>query len=140
MIETSYKLAPGIHDNRGLKLWHEWNALTAQNTALEAEWRYERDETGTQLAASCLSLAGPSECLSRHMGNVHLRVILGGDGQYTPLAEMDDRHGVKLTGPERVITSVSPPRGNNLLAALAAAEEVTDMIGQSSPPQKRGRR
>ena len=132
MSETSYKLAPGVHDNHSLKLWHEWNALIAQNHALETEWRYERDETGMQLA-------GPGECLSRHVGSIHLRVILGGDGQYTPLAQMDDRHGVKLTGPERVITSISPARGNSLLAALAATEEAAGEIGQPSPPHKRGR-
>ena len=40
--ETQHKLAPGIHDNHGLTLWHEWMALTAHHRLLEAEWKYER--------------------------------------------------------------------------------------------------
>lgn len=133
MMETQRRLAPGIHDNHGLTLWHDWQALTAHNRTLHAEWQYERDETGTQLA-------GPGECLTRTVGNARLRVILGGDGLYTPLAEMDDRHGVKVVGPERVITSVSPPRGDNLFAALAVAEEAAGKIGQPFPPHKKGHR
>ena len=140
MIETQQRLAPGIHDNHGLTLWHEWMALTAHHRLLEAEWKYERDESGLQLA-------GPGECLSRvvrhpaseTVGNARPRVILGGDGLYTPLAEMDDRHGAVMVGPGRVITSVCPARGNTLLAALAAAKEATGMIGQPASPRKRGR-
>lgn len=139
MIEIQRRLAPGIHDNHGLTLWHDWLPLTFQRPALKAEWQYERDETGTQLAASCLSFAGLGECLTRTVGNVRLRVILGGDGLYTPLAEMEDRHGVKVVGPERVVTSVSPERGDSLFAALAAAEEAAGKIGQPAPPRKKGR-
>ena len=132
MIETQRRLAPGIHDNHGLTLWHEWMALTAHHRLLEAEWKYERDETGPHLA-------GPGECLSWLLGNVRLRVILGGDGLYTPLAEMDDRHRVKVVGPERVITSVSPERRDSLSAALAAAEEAAGKIDKPFPPHKRSR-
>ena len=127
------KLAPSIHDNHGLKLWHEWQAITAQVPQIAQEWRYERDDEGEQFA-------GPGECLTRVIGNVCLRVILGGDGDYTPLAEMIERHGVQVTGPGRVKTSVCPPRTEDLFGALAAAEEAASEVGQPLPLGRQGRR
>ena len=128
------ELAPGIypgqflrwHDNHGLKLWHEWQAVSAQVPQIAQEWLYERDDEGAQYA-------GPSECLTRTVGNVALRVVLGGDGDYTPGAEMIERHGVPTTGPGRVKTSVCPPRSDTLFEALAAAEEAVGEVGQPLP-------
>ena len=133
MNETRRRLAPGIFDNHVLRLWHDWQPLVAQVPALADEWRYERDDSG-------ILLAGPSEALERTEGNVHLRVILGGDGLYTPLAEMIDKHGVALVGPERVRTSVSPERSRNLFEAIAGAEEAAGRVGETLPACRRGKR
>ncbi len=132
MTEIQHRLAPGIFDNHVLKLWHDWQALTAQVPALKTEWQYERDESGTQLA-------GPGESLSRTIGNVRLIIVLGGDGQYTPRAEMIETHGAKLAGADRVKTSVITPRTDDLFPALAYAEEAAGEVGQPEPPAKRGR-
>ena len=126
-------LPRGVFDNNILKLWHDWQPLVVQVPALADEWRYERDD-------SAILLAGPGEMLERTEGNVHPRVILGGDGLYTPLAEMIDKHGVKLVGPERVRTSVSPERSGNLFEAIAAAEEAVSRIGEPQPVRRKGRK
>ena len=127
------RLNPAVFDNHVLRLWRDWAALTAQNPALKNEWRYERDEKGCRLA-------GPAESLTRTVGNAALIVFLGGDGRYTPRAEMIDRHGAQLAGPGRVKTCISPPRTDGLFAAMAYAEEAAYEVGKPDPARRRGRK
>lgn len=135
MTEGPKKLAAGIHDNHGLKLWHEWQPLTAQNPQIGAEWRYEQDDDRSDLT-------GPSEMLTRTADKIKLSVTLGGNGRYTPRAELADRQGVTTAGPGRIRTSAGRPQVDDLFEALALAEEAAGEVGKPDPPDRhrRGRR
>lgn len=85
-------------------------------------------------------MAGPGESLTREIGNVCQRVVLGGDGEYTPHAEMIDCSRAVTSGPDRVRTSAMPSRTPNLFLALILAEEAARVIGEPQPPAQRGRK
>ena len=126
------RLDPSVHDNHELRLWHDWQGLTHQTPQLAQEWQYQRDEEDA-------FLAGPGESLTRTIGNVCLHIVLGGNGLYTPRAEMVDQHGVETAGLNRVRTTASRPQTDNLFMALTLAEEAAGEVGLPDPPDRHRR-